>query len=130
MHLHAFDLVGDNPFGEPQSTQAQEEYRKKTFDELERLNIIGVSSGPAHIVRKWKGILPERIIPGLLFWQPDEVNIDSLRAFFQRGDLAVIGEVAVQYHGIAPTDPSLEPIWALAEDLWYQSHDSMLRRLL
>jgi predicted TIM-barrel fold metal-dependent hydrolase len=90
-------------------------YRQRTFAQLERFNIRAVASGPAGVVQRWRDAAPERIIPGALFWHPDEINVDSLRVSLEQGRVAVIGEIAVQYNGIAPGDASLEPIWALAE---------------
>ena len=116
MHLHAFDLENP-PLERLQSSDSQAMYRQKTFDELVRYNIVAVTSGPSYVVKEWKRALPDRIIPGLFFFHPDEVNLDSLRASFQRGDLAVLGEMGTQYAGLAPDDPLLDPIWALAEEL-------------
>ena len=116
MHLHALDVEDFKETFGSQSSDSQEAYRQKTFAELERYNILAVASGPSDVVQRWKSTLPERIIPGLMFLHPDEVNLDSLRVSIEQGELAVIGEVAAIYNGIGPGDPSLEPIWALAEE--------------
>ena len=43
--------------------------------------------------------------------------VDSIRALHGRGAFRVLAEVMNQYAGLAPSDPRLEPIWALAEEL-------------
>jgi hypothetical protein len=43
--------------------------------------------------------------------------VDSLRAWFTRGDFSVLGEITAQYAGISADDPVLDAIWALAEEL-------------
>jgi predicted TIM-barrel fold metal-dependent hydrolase len=45
------------------------------------------------------------------------VSIDSLRKWFKNGRYKVMGEFEPQYSGIAPSDQSLDPYYALAEEL-------------
>jgi len=120
MHLHALELspgmidalsLSDAPPDTP------EQYMRDTIDLLERLNIQGVTSGPKDLVRQWRQAAPDRIIPGILLFRPDEVTLDWIEEAFGKGDLEVLGEIAVQLEGIPPDDPSLEPIFSLAERL-------------
>lgn len=55
-------------------------------------------------------------------WIPWDIKGDSLRTYLdslatwhEQGRFQVIGEVLTQYSGIAPGDPILDPLWALAE---------------
>jgi hypothetical protein len=41
----------------------------------------------------------------------------DLRGLFTNGRLSAIGEVVAQYEGLSPSDPTLDPYFALAEDL-------------
>ena len=116
MHLHALDLEDFAEVSGVRSSSSQESYRQSTLAELQRFNVQAVASGPIDVVQRWKAAEPDRIIPGLLFWHPDEIDVDSLRLSIERGEVAVIGEMAVQYNGIGPSDPSLEAIWSLAEE--------------
>lgn len=84
---------------------------------LDRYNITAVTSGPADLVAAWHKASPARIIPALAFGGSDLPSIDTLRAMHKAGQLAVIGEIGTEYDGIAPTDPKLEPYYALAEEL-------------
>ena len=109
----------DPPCADPVwSPETDEALRKETLEVLERLNVYGVTSGPASLVREWRGQNPERIIPALtLQLGAGEVPLDTLRAMHARGDLAVLGEVTTQYQGIHPAADALARYWALAEEL-------------
>lgn len=47
----------------------------------------------------------------------DWPDIDWLRAQYESGAMSVMGELIYIYAGISPSDPRLEPYWALAEEL-------------
>ena len=70
-------------------------------------------------VYSWTAATPGRFIPSVAF--PVErggfPNIDSLRAEYVAGRLHGMGEINAQYAGIPPNAPSLEPYFALAEEL-------------
>ncbi len=90
----------------------------ETVAEMERLNVIGVVGGPPDRVLRWVEAAPDRFIPSVqLQIGRDDYGLDSLRALFEAGPFAVLGEVANQYVGIAPDDPRMAPYWALAEEL-------------
>ena len=42
---------------------------------------------------------------------------EELRRHFETGDFQALGEIAIQYEGIALGDERMEPYWALAEEL-------------
>lgn len=118
MHLHAFstrEAVELFNFKDYKSSQI--EYESLTMAELAKHNIIAYASGPHEVVKKWQVSNPDRIKPGLSAMHPDELNTDSLRKWHKEGTLDVIGEIAVQYTGLVPDDPKMEPIWKLAEEL-------------
>lgn len=100
------------------SAATDDELREKSLAELRRLNIIAVTSGPAELVERWRKEAPDRIIPGLMFGAgAHPPTPDKLRRLHAEGRLAVMGEFAPQYDGVAPDDPRLEPYWKLAEEL-------------
>ena len=119
MHMHAYELIS----GESEtlmglrSPDTPEEYLRENFALLEELNIRAVTSGPKDIVRRWHQAAPDRIIPGIFFYRPDEITLGWIEEAFSKGDLAVLGEIVTQLEGIPPDDPSLEPIFAIAERL-------------
>jgi predicted TIM-barrel fold metal-dependent hydrolase len=91
---------------------------RETIAELERLNIVGVLSGPVELVRKWHAEAPGRFIPSVQFKiGRDDISPDEMRELFTNGGFAVLGEISNQYAGIAPDDPRMRPYWALAEEL-------------
>jgi len=77
-------------------------------------------SGTLEEVYSWTAAAPGRFIPSPMFpvfginGFPD---IDSLRAEYLAGRLHGMGEITSQYLGIPPNAPSLEPYFALAEEL-------------
>jgi uncharacterized protein len=98
------------------SPVSDEELMQRTLAILERRNVIAVTSGP--LVEQWRAAAPGRIIPSLLFGPgPDAPPLDSLRAWFNSGRYAVLGEVINQYFGVEPSDPAFAPYLALAEEL-------------
>ncbi len=104
----------------------------QTIAAMKRHNVIGVLGGAPDLVAKWSAAAPGRFIAGLdlRFDSAGRARaatpsgapqlllpIDSIRALHARGAFRVLAEVMNQYAGIAPDDPRLEPIWALAEEL-------------
>jgi predicted TIM-barrel fold metal-dependent hydrolase len=93
----------------------------QTIEVMNRLNIIGVLSGPEpDRIAAWMTAAPGRFIPGLVLQfrsSGADFSTDALRSLHAAGRLAVLGEVVNQYAGIAPADDRMEPYWALAEEL-------------
>lgn len=86
---------------------------------MERRNVISVVGGDAGLIADWTARTPGRWLKGI----PSSMDVrkpevlEELRRRHAAGELDVIAEVATQYEGVAPDDPSLEPLWALAEEL-------------
>lgn len=101
------------------SPTTDDEVMNQTLAIAERLNVVGVLSGPAARVAAWAKMNPRRFIRGLSFQlgNKDTPSPAALRAMHARGELQVFGEVTNQYAGILPDDPRMEPYWALAEEL-------------
>jgi len=91
--------------------------RTASLAALKRYDMVAVTSGPAELVEAWRAKSPDRILPAIYIDMAHLPSVDSLRALHAAGRLAVLGEIAVQYDGVAPDDPRLEPYWALAEEL-------------
>jgi predicted TIM-barrel fold metal-dependent hydrolase len=105
----------DNPIWSP-TTDA--ELRAKTLQELERLNIRGVLSGPRARVAEWKEASPDHIISGhALNIAIDNYSPEDIASYFQSGGFEVLSEVTNQYNGIAPDDPRFAEYWQVAADL-------------
>jgi predicted TIM-barrel fold metal-dependent hydrolase len=89
-----------------------------TVEILERRNVFGVISDDSlEIVRRFHDASPERLIPAIMLEGVSDPSPEELRRLFEAGEIAVLGEVALQYEGIGPDDERMEPYWALAEEL-------------
>lgn len=103
------------------SSTADDPPMEATIAIAQRRNIIGVLAGPVEEVREWMAAAPERFIPAA---DPESNGTphptsspEALRPLFESGEFKVLAEVSYQYVGVAPNDPSLEPYWAMAEEL-------------
>jgi predicted TIM-barrel fold metal-dependent hydrolase len=89
-----------------------EELMRRTLDLMERYNMIGVVAGAPDRVGRWKAAAPDRVIPAL-----GAAPADSIRKWAAAGAMEVMGELFFQVQGVAHTDSSVEPYFALAEEL-------------
>jgi predicted TIM-barrel fold metal-dependent hydrolase len=88
----------------------------KTLAILKQRNIYGVTSG--RLTEDWYKADPKRIIPSFYIRGDGlDPSPDTLRKLFQEGRFKILGEIAVQYNGMAPDDPFLTPYWEMAEEL-------------
>jgi hypothetical protein len=88
-----------------------EQHMRATLAEMDRYNVVlGVVSGPEASIRAWHEAAPGRFIGGA-FLSDDglpEHSVDSLRTLVEEGTIGVLGELGLQYAGIAPDDPRLD----------------------
>ena len=103
------------------SPETDEELMNQTIEAMNRLNIIGILSGPEpDRIAAWMEAAPDRFIPAIVLQFDDtggNFSPDSLRSLHSAGQLSVLGEVVNQMAGIAPDDDRMAPYWALAEEL-------------
>lgn len=98
------------------SAESDSELMERTLAIMERYNVIGVTSGAR--LAEWQAAGGARIIPGILFGGgANAPSVDTLRSWFETGQVQVFGEVTIQYRGLEPGDSSFEPYLALAEEL-------------
>ncbi len=95
--------------------------RQRVVALMDESNIVkAFLSGSLEDVYSWTAAAPGRFIPSPMF-PVSGINgfpdIDSLRAEYLAGRLHGMGEITSQYLGIPPNAPSLEPFFALAEEL-------------
>jgi predicted TIM-barrel fold metal-dependent hydrolase len=93
------------------------ELLKAMLATLERYNMQAVTSGPLDVVTKWHGAAPGRIIPAVPFDDYGHQDPAVFRRLFTEGRFAVFAEISAQYNALSPGDESLEPYFALAEEL-------------
>jgi predicted TIM-barrel fold metal-dependent hydrolase len=122
VHLHSASPSGlkeggPNPVTGGKPPASVEEHIKQTLSMMKRYNIVlGIASGDLETVEQLRQSDPERIWAGPSFGTPG-LDIAKLRALCKAGKLRIMGEVVAQYQGLSPSDPVLDPYFALAESL-------------
>jgi len=85
--------------------------------------VLGLVGGPLEALTRWREAAPHRVLAGAEFGQPGvddsgmPISVDTLRSLYLAGNLQVMGEITAQYEGLSPSDPALDPYFALAEEL-------------
>ena len=96
-----------------QGEMTDEEVMQRTFEMMERYNVVtGVFTGSMALLNQWKAAAPDRVIRAR-----GVAPTDSIRKWASDGTIGVLGEFFFQYGGVSPTDPIVEPYFALAEEL-------------
>lgn len=122
VHLHSESLEnlenwGPNPVTGKNAPGSVKEHIKETLAVMDRYNIVlGIASGDLETVEQLRQAAPDRIWAGLSYGIPGH-DIQKLRALYQSGRLRIMGEVCAQYDGLSPSDPVLDPYFALAESM-------------
>ncbi len=93
--------------------------RDGTLAALRKHNVRrAMTEGPVELVADWRKVAGgELILPGVAFGKREDKSIAELRRLHAAGQLAVLGEVYIQYRGHRADDPRYEPYFALAEEL-------------
>lgn len=125
VHLHCYAedarwraRVPNPVTGKPLTATSEREHLRATLDEMDRYNVVlGAVSNDYAVALRWQAAAPGRIIASYAIEDPAAVDLAFLRREHAAGRLRMIGEVSPQYIGIAPNDPRMEPIYALAEEL-------------
>lgn len=95
-----------------------EEMQEEVMKRIEELNMTMVAFGNAEILYKWVHAAPPgRIIPGFAVSNATTLSVEAFRDSLTNGFYKVMAEVAPQYQGISPSDPALDPYFAVAEEL-------------
>jgi len=95
------------------SQKDRKTYVTESFKYLEKYNIVKAVTDGAYTLAYQK-MAPGKIIPAHSSYGSP---IDSLRKWFKNGKYKLMGEFEPQYSGISPGDKSLDPYYALAEEL-------------
>ena len=79
---------------------------------------LAMTEGSPERVARWRALAPDLVLPGVGFAKPKgDLSIAEMRRLHAAGQLAVFGEVYIQYRGHRPDDPRYAPYFALAEEL-------------
>ena len=125
VHMHAYakdprwDHKVANPItGQPLTATNEQSHMRETFAEMKKYNIVkAFVSADYEAVLRWKIAAPDTVVASYGFDDPASVNLEFLRKEHAAGRLLSLSEIGPQYEGLAPNDPKLEPIYALAEQL-------------
>ena len=127
VHLHSYTAVppgmsadwADRPEARALlSPVSAEEHMRATLAEMDRYNVVlAVVSGSEASLRAWHEAAPGRFIGGGFLGDDGlpEHSVDALRALVEEGVVGVLGELGLQYEGIAPDDPRLVPYYDYLE---------------
>lgn len=129
IHLHGYNSIppnvqaswaGESYAQELTSPQNAERHLQMVIGEMEENNIkLGViSSTSLEALKKWKATAPELILTGI---QTDELgrpilSPDSLKILFEKGEVDILGELGLQYFGLAPDVRMMGAYYKIAEE--------------
>lgn len=128
VHLHSYTQVppgmkaqwADRADAQALAAPASaEEHLQATLAEMDHYNVVlAVVSGPESSIRAWHEAAPDRFIGGAFLGEGGlpEHSVDSLRDLVEEGTIGVLGELGLQYEGIAPDDPRLDPYYDYLEE--------------
>lgn len=126
MHLHAFGANPSAPIpcyvpcdDPPAAAQTDEELLNTTIAAMEEHNIVlAFLIGVPEMHERWRKAAPDRFFRSMMVGgDPPQPSVEAIREAYDAGLIQGIGEIGTQYVGIPPNDPSLEPYFALAEEL-------------
>jgi len=129
VHLHAYGAADwkprpPNPATDQPGPASAAEHMRATLAAMEKYNIVAaIVSGPLEAVEEWRSAAPGRILGSPLFGRPGVElfggtlpTLESLRGRYRDGRLKAMAEVTAQYEGLSPSDPALDPYFAIAEE--------------
>jgi hypothetical protein len=94
---------------------------RKTIAIMKAQNVTAVASSSGdslELLDKWKQEGGERILPAIPFDpRSGKPTVDQLRQLVQAKRIVAFAKVSIQYFGVGPNDPRMEPYYALAEEL-------------
>lgn len=129
IHLHAYEAVksgipaswaGEKDAKVLTSPANAETHLQLSLAQMEKHNIVlaVVSSTSINAIEQWKQAAPGLFLGGIQ--TNDEgmpiVGVDSLKTLKEKGVIDVFGELGLQYAGVSPDDPRLEPYYEVAEE--------------
>lgn len=100
------------------AARTDKEFQDSLIATMKRLNMTIIASGDASVIRSWqKAATPGRVIPSIGISSSNEMSVVAFTDSLSSGFYKVMGEVAPQYGGMSPSDPSLDAYFAAAEKL-------------
>lgn len=101
-----------------QPARSDEEMLNEVIKRIREWNMTIIAFGDAEVLHKWVKAAPKgRVIPGIGISNAKEMSVKAFRDSLSNGFYKVMAEVAPQYQGMSPSDLSLDPYFAVAEEL-------------
>jgi predicted TIM-barrel fold metal-dependent hydrolase len=102
----------------PAEAKTAEDVLRLTLEAMERNNIVlgFLSSASLEDTYQWLEAAPGRFIASPSVGDPDLIDLNDLRKEYESGRLGGMGELGIQYAGIAVGDSRVTPFFALAEE--------------
>jgi predicted TIM-barrel fold metal-dependent hydrolase len=123
-HAHRADRFGKvglpNPVtGKPSAATTDDALLQAALAAMRRYNIVkAFASSHLDSVERWRAAAPALIVGGAQIDRGIPTpEVSRLRQDFLSKRLEFLGEVGAQYLGLSPADATLEPYFALAEEL-------------
>jgi len=129
IHLHAYERIAAdqkaNWAGEPyakvlSSPENAEIHFLKVLEELQKnkIKLALTSSTSMEALETWRQSKPELFLTGIQTYENGKpiLSPDSLKLYFINDQVNALGELGLQYAGLAPDDPMMEPYYKVAED--------------
>jgi uncharacterized protein len=100
-----------------EAARSDDAVMRESLAALDRFNIYAVTSGALGDVEKWRAAEPARVMPAISFLADEKRTPQQLRELVASKRVAAFAEIGAQYRGLTLDDASLEPFFALAEEL-------------
>jgi hypothetical protein len=109
------DIINSDCLDPLPAATSDEELKNEIVKRIIEKNMTLVAFGDPEVIRSWMSEVPEgRIIPGI---SPGNLSVEQFRDSLESGFYKYMSEVAPQYSGMSPSDMSLDPYFAVAEEL-------------
>ncbi len=129
IHLHGYQRINANAraswAGEPEAQALTSPgnaaaHLQAVLQEMEKNNIVlaVVSSTSLEALETWRSARPGAFLTGIQtnYQGRPIVSPDSLKALNEKGEVDMLGELGLQYYGLAPDDPMMDPYYQVAEE--------------
>jgi predicted TIM-barrel fold metal-dependent hydrolase len=115
---YADKVAGHPPCDHPlKSGSSNEAILQQTLQILNKYNITAVTNGEGALLDRWKVAGGNRILPATYINKESAPTIEALRQQVKTKGIVAFAELGEQYTGVPANDPSLEPLYSLAEEL-------------
>lgn len=119
VHFHTFKISPGEKMDylDVFAPKSQAQYEQQLIAAMHKNNMYVIASGDDSVLQSLKQKEPKRVFPSKLVWSPKAVDTDQLRQEIKDKKWDAIGELLSQYATLPANDPSLDPLYSLAEEM-------------